>query len=163
MKLLLFSSHSCWVCLGLLPLAYVLKQALGYSYMPPLRPPLFMPSWPFTKIHISEFFSSLIPYIHLKSQISDNLVKFQFQDPKFWQKIVKMPKLVVAYMYFILYTPIFCLEGVLHPWSLFLKILCIFSKNKVTLTKYPIGLIRNVPRNSKISFISIETMVVKLL
>ena len=45
------------------------------------------------------------------------------------------------------------LKGVLHPWALFLKNLCIFSKNKAEQlwAKYPIDLVRNVPRNSKIT------------
>ena len=38
------------------------------------------------------------------------------------------------------------LKGVLHLWALFLKTLCIFSKNKPNL-----DLVRNVPRNSKIT------------
>ena len=43
-------------------------------------------------------------------------------------------------------------KGVLHPWALFLKIMCIFSKNESTLNNvYPMDLIRNVPRNSKIT------------
>ena len=37
-------------------------------------------------------------------------------------------------------------KGVLHPWALFLKTLYIFSKNKC-----PMDLVRNVPRNSKIT------------
>ena len=40
-------------------------------------------------------------------------------------------------------------KGVLHPWALFLKTLCIFSKIKQLRTKYPMDLVRNVPGNSK--------------
>ena len=46
----------------------------------------------------------------------------------------------------IIYRPI---KGVLHPWALFLKISCIFSKNKQLSTKFPMDLVRHFPRNSK--------------
>ena len=36
------------------------------------------------------------------------------------------------------YTPK-CFKGELHPWALFLKTLCIFSKNKATLDKVSYG------------------------
>ena len=37
-----------------------------------------------------------------------------------------------------------CIKGV-HLWALFLKTLCIFSKNKAT-SKVPMDLVRNVTR-----------------
>ena len=44
------------------------------------------------------------------------------------------------------------LKGVQHHWALFLETLCIFSKKiKQPLTKYPMNLVKNVPRNSKIT------------
>ena len=43
------------------------------------------------------------------------------------------------------------IKGVQHPWALFLESLCIFSKNKQLCTKYSMDLVRNVPRNSKIT------------
>ena len=60
------------------------------------------------------------------------------------------------------FTPV---KGVLHPWILFLKTLCVFSqKIKQCWTKYQMDLIRNVPGNLKSTvFISGEIMVVKLL
>ena len=43
------------------------------------------------------------------------------------------------------------LKVVLHPWTLFLQTLCIFLKNKANCTNYPMDLIRNVQRNTKIT------------
>ena len=43
----------------------------------------------------------------------------------------------------------FDFKEVQHPWTLFLKTLYIFSKYKQLWTKYPMDLVRNVPRNSK--------------
>ena len=44
------------------------------------------------------------------------------------------------------------LKGVLHPWALFLKTFVHFLKKiKQLRTKYPMDLVRNVPRNSKIT------------
>ena len=55
------------------------------------------------------------------------------------------------------------LRGYCTPGPYFLR-LCEFSqKVKQLWTKYQMDLMRNVPRNSKISFISVETIVVKLL
>ena len=42
------------------------------------------------------------------------------------------------------------LKGVLHPWTLFVKTLCIFSKNTATVDKVSYGSGQNVPRNNKI-------------
>ena len=55
-------------------------------------------------------------------------------------------------------------KGVLHPWTLFLKTLPIFSKNKATLEKVSNG--SDYKRSKvlkKYCFISVETIVVKLL
>ena len=63
---------------------------------------------------------------------------------------------------------IFChkilqLKGVLHPWALFLKILCIFSKNKATSDKVSYGFGQKCSKELKNhSFTSTETIVVKL-
>ena len=56
-------------------------------------------------------------------------------------------------------------KGVLHPWTLFLKTLkYIFSKNKATLDKVFDGFDQKSSKELKNhSFISVETMVVKLL
>ena len=54
-------------------------------------------------------------------------------------------------------------KGVLHPWALFLKTLCIFSKNKATLDKVSYG--SGQKRSKELrnhSFTYIETIVVKL-
>ena len=62
----------------------------------------------------------------------------------------------------------FCIDvlfkGVLHPWALFLKTLCIFSKNKATLDKVSYGSDHKCYKELKNhSFTSVEAIVVKLL
>ena len=55
------------------------------------------------------------------------------------------------------------LKGVLHLWALFLKTLCIFSKNKATSDKVSYG--SGQKRSKELenySFTSVETIVVKL-
>ena len=55
------------------------------------------------------------------------------------------------------------IKGVLHPWALFLKTLCIFSKNKVTSDKLSYGSGQKYSKELKNhSFTSVETIVVKL-
>ena len=55
------------------------------------------------------------------------------------------------------------LKGVLHPWALFLKTLCIFSKNKATSDKVSYGSGQKCSKELKNhSFTSVETIVVKL-
>ena len=54
-------------------------------------------------------------------------------------------------------------KGVLHPWALFLKTLCIFSKNKATSDKVFYGSEQKCSKELKnYSFTSVETIVVKL-
>ena len=54
-------------------------------------------------------------------------------------------------------------KGVLHLWALFLKTLCIFSKNKATLDKVSYGSGQNYSKELRNhSFTSVETIVVKL-
>ena len=55
------------------------------------------------------------------------------------------------------------IKGVLHPWALFLKTLCIFSKNKATSDKVSYGSGQKCSKELKNhSFTSVETIVVKL-
>ena len=55
------------------------------------------------------------------------------------------------------------LKGVLHLWALFLKTLCIFSKNKATLNKVSYGSGQKCSKElENYSFTSVETIVVKL-
>ena len=55
------------------------------------------------------------------------------------------------------------LKGVLHPWALFLKTFCIFSKNKATLAKVTYGSGQKCSKELKNhSFTSQEAIVVKL-
>ena len=55
------------------------------------------------------------------------------------------------------------IKGVLYPWALFLKILCIFSKNKVTSDKASYGFGQKCSKELKNhSFTSVEIIVVKL-
>ena len=55
------------------------------------------------------------------------------------------------------------IKGVLHPWALFLKTLCIFSKNKATLDKVSYGSGQKYSKEVKNhSFTSAEAIVVKL-
>ena len=55
------------------------------------------------------------------------------------------------------------LKGVLHLWALFLKTLCIFSKNKATSDKVSYGSGQKCSKELKnLSFTSVETIVVKL-
>ena len=54
-------------------------------------------------------------------------------------------------------------KGVLHPWALFLKTLCIFSKNNANLDKVSYGSGQKCSKELKNhSFTSVETIVVKL-
>ena len=54
-------------------------------------------------------------------------------------------------------------KGVLHLWDLFLKTLCIFSKNKATLDKVSYGSDQKYSKELKNhSFTSVEAIVVKL-
>ena len=54
-------------------------------------------------------------------------------------------------------------KGVLHLWALFLKTLCIFSKNKATSDKVSYGSGQKCSKELKnYSFTSAETIVVKL-
>ena len=54
-------------------------------------------------------------------------------------------------------------KGVLHLWALFLKTLCIFSKNKATSDKVSYGSGQKCSKEFKnYSFTSVETIVVKL-
>ena len=55
------------------------------------------------------------------------------------------------------------IKGVLHPWTLFLKTLCIFSKNKAISDKVSCGSGQKCSKELKNhSFTSVETIVVKL-
>ena len=55
------------------------------------------------------------------------------------------------------------LKGELHPWALFLKTLCIFSKNKATSDKVSHGSGQKCSKELKNhSFTLAETIVVKL-
>ena len=55
------------------------------------------------------------------------------------------------------------IKGVLHPWALFLKTLCIFSKNKATSDKVSHGSGQKCSKELKNhSFTLVETIVVKL-
>ena len=54
-------------------------------------------------------------------------------------------------------------KGVLHPWAVFLKILCIFSKNKATSDKVSYGSGQKCSKElENYSFTSVEIIVVKL-
>ena len=54
-------------------------------------------------------------------------------------------------------------KGVLHLWALFLKTLCIFSKNKATSDKVSYGSGQKCSKElENYSFASVETIVVKL-
>ena len=56
-----------------------------------------------------------------------------------------------------------CFKGVLYPWALFLKTLCIFSKTKATSDKVSYGSGQKCSKELKNhSFTSVETIVVKL-
>ena len=61
------------------------------------------------------------------------------------------------------YNNITYLKGVLHLWALFLKTLCIFSKNKATSDKVSYGSGQKCSKElENYSFTSVETIVVKL-
>ena len=71
------------------------------------------------------------------------------------------PKLAFTDLY--CYVPDNFLKGVLHPWALFLRTLCIFSKNKATSDKVSYGYGQKCSKELKNhSFTSVETTVVKL-
>ena len=68
--------------------------------------------------------------------------------------------LLVFYLFIYTIRPF---KGVLHPWALFLKTLCIFSKNKATSDKVSYGSGQKCSKELKNhSFTSVETIVVKL-
>ena len=55
------------------------------------------------------------------------------------------------------------IKGVLHPWALFLKTLCIFLKNKATVDKVSYGFGQKCSKEiQNHKFASVETIVVKL-
>ena len=55
------------------------------------------------------------------------------------------------------------IKGVLHLWALFLKTLCIFSRNKATSDKVSYGSGQKCSKElENYSFISVETIFVKL-
>ena len=55
------------------------------------------------------------------------------------------------------------IKGVLHPWALFLKTLCIFSKNRTASDKVSYGSGQKCSKELKNhSFTLVETIVVKL-
>ena len=61
----------------------------------------------------------------------------------------------------IMLTNVWVLKGVLHPWALFLKTLCIFAKNKATSDKVSYGSGQKCFKELKNhSFILVETIVV---
>ena len=66
-------------------------------------------------------------------------------------------------MYYYLEFKLNYLKGVLHPWALFLKTLCIFSKNKEVLDKVSHGSGQKCSKELKnCRFTSVEAIVVKL-
>ena len=68
-----------------------------------------------------------------------------------------------AHQYYNMPQIYFRFKGVLHPWALFLKTLCIFSKNKATSDKVSYGSGQKCSKELKNhSFTSVETIVVKL-
>ena len=63
----------------------------------------------------------------------------------------------------ILYNNLKTIKGVLHLWALFLKTLCIFSKNKANSDKVSYGSGQKCSKElENYSFTSVETIVVKL-
>ena len=71
------------------------------------------------------------------------------KSPKVWKKVEKIG--------------LGSFKGVLHLWALFLKTLCIFSKNKATSDKVPYGSGQKCSKElENNSFTSVETIVVKL-
>ena len=61
------------------------------------------------------------------------------------------------------YVLVIIFKGVLHPWALFLKIMCIFSKNKAILDKLSNGSGQKCSKELKNhSFTSVYAIVVKL-
>ena len=57
----------------------------------------------------------------------------------------------------------FFFKGVLHPWALFLKTLCIFSKNEAALDKVSYGSGQKCSKELKYHiFTLVEAIVVKL-
>ena len=65
--------------------------------------------------------------------------------------------------FFIEVMKLYVFKGVLHLWALFLKTLCIFSKNKAPLDKVSYGSGQKCSKELKNnSFTSVEAIVVKL-
>ena len=83
-------------------------------------------------------------------------------ERRFYGTIIKYDIVYIAFMtdnkcHF------FKIKGVLHLWALFLKTLCIFSKNKATSDKVSYGSGQKCSKELKhYSFTSVETIVVKL-
>ena len=75
-------------------------------------------------------------------------------------RVTEPTKLIIVFQR---YNIILSIKGVLHPWALFLKILCTFSKNKATSDKVSNGFGQKCSKELKNhSFTSAETIVVKL-
>ena len=68
----------------------------------------------------------------------------------------------ISGLYICGYYPV-TIKGVLHPWALFLKTLCIFSQIKATSDKVSYGSGQKFSKELKNhSFTSVQTIVVKL-
>ena len=77
---------------------------------------------------------------------------------KGWDRIGRRGRRETSSLHHICY-----IKGVLHLWTLFLKTLCIFSKNKATSDKLSYGSGQKCSKELKNhSFTSVETIVVKL-
>ena len=79
---------------------------------------------------------------------------FYYRGAKLWNSLDENTKCAINLMTF---------KGVLHHWALFLKTLCIFSKNKATSDKISYGFGLKCSKELKNhSFASVETIVVRL-
>ena len=85
-----------------------------------------------------------------------------YQSGQCFCSLLSPPKFKLSFPWFSRWMKNF-FKGVLHLWALFLKTLCIFSKNKATLDKVSYGSGQKYSKELKNhSFTSVEAIVVKL-
>ena len=90
------------------------------------------------------------PMLFWKLRMLEILLDKELTANCFLETHTKLEELIPAAM----------VKGVLHPWALFLKTLCIFSKNKATLDKVSYGSGQKYSKELKNhSFTSVETIV----
>ena len=109
-----------------------------------------------------------LKYLHYHLKITKNLIHFFFSQSEFCHSFLRVnftlkDGTLSSFQEWSFTLVFYSFKGVLHPWTLFLKTLCIFSKNKATSDKLSYGSGQKCSKELKNhSFTSVETIVVKL-